>query len=65
MAQRWLRNSSDGAERDRFTRWLEHGHPWLPVGAAGACFEAVALLDPLRFAPAPPVQWAAFVHVGA
>ncbi|MEU6887061.1 CHAT domain-containing protein [Streptomyces viridosporus] len=64
-ARRWLRTSSDGAGRDRFTRWPEHGHPRLPVGAAEACFEAVALLDPLRFAPAPPVQWAASVHVGA
>ncbi|MGP4087516.1 CHAT domain-containing protein, partial [Streptomyces sp. KR55] len=64
-AQRWLRDTSNGAKRDRFTRWLETGHPWIPDSVAEACFEAVALRDPLEYDHASPLQWAAFVHVGA
>ena len=64
-AQRWLRDTSNGSKRDRYTRWLEEGHPWLPAAVAEACFEAVALLDPQAHDHASPWQWAAFVHVGA
>lgn len=64
-AQRWLRDSSNGAKRDRFSAMLDQDDAWLPRATIEACFEAAVLLDPEDRSFADPTGWAAFCYIGA
>ena len=65
QAQRWLRDSTNGAKRDRFSAMLDRDDAWLPRATIEACFEAVVLLDPKERSFANSTGWAAFCYIGA
>ena len=65
QAQCWLRDSTSGAKRDRFSAMLDREDTWLPRATIEACFEAVVLLDPKERSFADSSGWAAFCYIGA
>jgi CHAT domain-containing protein/tetratricopeptide (TPR) repeat protein len=64
QAQRWLRDSTNGAKRDRFAAMLDRDDTWLPRATIEACFEAVVLQDPNERGFTDPAGWAAFSYTG-
>jgi CHAT domain-containing protein len=64
QAQRWLRDSTNGAKRRRFDALLDRDDAWLPRATVEACFEAVVLQDPKERSFADPTGWAAFSYIG-
>jgi CHAT domain-containing protein len=63
-AQRWLRDTTNGAKAQLWERALAENAPWLPAAAAEALLDVYLLREPNTLDDAGIDVWGGFAHFG-